>query len=87
MTNKNKQDKRDTLIEDAKSPVKISEYKATPVANAHAPVNGLYLPSWKLDGDVMPKKGDTITITWRGKTITGYVNRVLTNDTVLLYIA
>ena len=87
MTNKKTQDKRDTMIDDSNSPVKPVVYKATPVPNAEAAVNGLYLPSWKIDGDVMPKKGDTITITWRGKTITGYVNRVLTNDTVLLYIA
>ena len=87
MNMKKTQDKRDTLINDAKSPVKHTVYIATPVPNAEAAVNGLYLPSWKIDGEIMPKKGDTITISWRNKTITGYVNRILNNDTVLLYVA
>ena len=85
MNKQNKTDKRETLIEDATSPAKISEYKATPVANNCKPIKGLYLPSYKIGGDVMPKQGDKITVVWNDRKVTGLVSLVFNTNTVLLY--
>ncbi len=62
----------------------VTTYKGVPTTSYHQPVPSNRMLTFKIEGGIMPKAGDSIRIVWGKRTFVGTAYEVIYGDTVRL---